>query len=75
MQVWSGGHDARLCALSGACTSVYEVGALKDGSGGVSQAGGAKAIVCVGWNVWVFGIKSISVYSAQALPQAMQKQV
>jgi hypothetical protein len=74
MQVWSGGHDSKLCALDAACTVKYQVGALKE-NGDVSQLGGTKAIVRWGWNVWVFGLKALTIYSAHALAQQVADQV
>ena len=74
MQVWSGAHDAKVCAINTSCKVAYLVGTLKD-TGEVAQAGGTKAIVRKGFNVWVFGIKSVSIYSAHCITTAVTKQV
>lgn len=48
------------------CSVQYQVGTLRE-NGEVAQAGGTKAIVRVGWNAWVFGNKSISIYTPHCL--------
>jgi hypothetical protein len=63
-----------VCALDTRGHLHYQVGVLKD-SGDVAQPGGTKAIVRVGWNAWVFGSKSITVYSPHCLADALVQQV
>jgi hypothetical protein len=72
--VWSGGHDTRLCAVDTSCSVVYQVGNLKE-TGDVAQAGGSKAILRRGYNVWTFGIKGITVYSAHCITTEIVAQV
>ena len=74
MQLWSGGHDARVCAMDDRCSVLYQVGTLKD-NGDVAQAGGTKAIIRAGWNVWVFGMKGISIYSPHCVIDPLVRQV
>ena len=73
MQVWSGGHDARLCAVNAQCRTAYMVGDLKGSD--VAQAGGIKAMHRVGYNVWVFGIKAVQVYSAHSVTDKVSDKV
>ena len=74
MQVWTGGHDNKLCALNDQCKAVFHVGTLKD-NGEVAQPGGTKAVIGRGWNVWVFGIKSVSIYMAHCLSSQVATEV
>jgi hypothetical protein len=73
-QVWSGGHDTKVCGIDAQCKTLYNVGALKD-NGDVAQTGGTKAIVRRGWNVWVFGMKSITIYMAHCITSEVVNQV
>ena len=66
MQVWTGGHDTKVCALDARGSVQYQVGTLKE-NGDIVQPGGTKAIVRSGWNAWVFGAKTISVYAPSCL--------
>lgn len=69
MQLWTGGHDARVCALDSRGSLRYQVGTLKD-NGDVAQPGGTKAIIRSDWNAWVFGTKTISIYAPSCLGDA-----
>ena len=73
LQVWSGGHDARLCAVTEQCRVAYQVGDLKGAE--VAHAGGTKAIHRVGYNVWVFGLKTVQVYSAHCITDEVSHKV
>lgn len=74
VQLWSGGHDAKVCAVDDRCSVMYQVGTLKD-NGEIAQAGGTKAIIRAGWNVWVFGMKGISIYSPHCVIDPLTRQV
>jgi hypothetical protein len=53
---------------------LYQVGELTE-SGTINQAGGTKAIVRLGWNVWVFGIRTVNVYTAHCSGNEVSHQV
>jgi hypothetical protein len=73
-QIWTGGHDNKINAISMKGSLLYQVGDLTD-SGSVNQPSGTKAIVRCDWNVWVFGVRTINVYSAHCTAEQVAQKV